>query len=223
MAKSKQLRPNDKYGRLKIISLHHTRQYLYKSGIKKTIEYYLCECECGKKAIIEKNRLKTGRTKSCGCLRKEIISKIKGTHHLTKTRIFRIWDCMKTRCLNKNYTYFKHYGGRGITICDEWKNDFKQFYDWAINNGYAENLTIDRIDVNGNYEPSNCRWVTMKQQRRNTTKNIFVEINGVKKVLIDWCTDYKIKYTTVLSRIHSGWEIVKALTTPSREYRGKQL
>lgn len=207
MAKSKQLRPNDKYGRLKIISLHHTRQYLYKSGIKKTIEYYLCECECGKKAIIEKNRLKTGRTKSCGCLRKEIISKIKGTHHLTKTRIFRIWDCMKTRCLNKNYTYFKHYGGRGITICDEWKNDFMSFYNWAINNGYKENLTIDRINNDGNYEPSNCRWVTMKEQNRNQSKNKFITYRGKTLCLTDWAKLIGIGKSSLKYRLNCGWSM----------------
>ena len=101
---------------------------------------------------------------------------------------------------------FKYYGERKISICDEWKNNFNSFYDWAMKNGYADDLTIDRIDVNGNYEPSNCRWATMQQQRRNTRKNVFVEINDVKKVLIDWCSDYKIKYTTVLSRIYKGWK-----------------
>ena len=130
---------------------------------------------------------------------------------------------MKQRCLNKKQKVFKHYGERKISICDKWKNDFNSFYDWAIRNGYADNLTIDRIDVDGNYNPSNCRWATMQQQHRNTRRNVFVEINGVKKVLIDWCGYYKIKYTTVLSRIYSGWEMVKAITTPSRKYREKLL
>lgn len=129
---------------------------------------------------------------------------------------------MKQRCLNKNQKVFKYYGERNISICDDWRNDFQVFYDWAMANGYAKNLTLDRIDNNGNYEPSNCRWVTMKEQRRNSRQNIYVKINGETKVLIDWCKIYNIKYTTVMSRINDGWDIIKAIITPARKTKRRK-
>ena len=210
----------EKYGRLTI------KEYAGKAKNGSTL--VKCICDCGAEKTVRLYALKNGTIKSCGCLAKELLIKrnktIKyTTHGQSKTRLYTIWCDIKQRCLNKNQEVFKHYGKRKIKICDEWRNDFNSFYDWAIRNGYNDNLTIDRIDVNGNYKPSNCRWVTMKEQHRNTRKNVFVEINGAKKVLIDWCSDYKIKYTTVLSRIYSGWEIVKAITTPSRKYKEKQL
>ena len=210
----------EKYGRLTI------KEYAGKAKNGSTL--VKCICDCGAEKTVRLYALKNGTIKSCGCLAKELLIERNKTvkyttHGQSRTRVYTIWCDMKQRCLNKNQEVFKYYGQRNIAICDEWLNDFNSFYDWAIRNGYNDNLTIDRIDVNGNYKPSNCRWVTMKEQRRNTRKNVFVEINGVKKVLIDWCSYYKIKYTTVLSRIYSGWEIVKAITTPSRKYKEKQL
>ena len=210
----------DKYGRLTI------QEYAGKAKNGSTL--VKCICDCGTEKIVRLCSLKKGGIKSCGFFAKELLIKRNKdvkytTHGQSRTRLYTIWCDMKQRCLNKNQKVFKHYGERKISICDEWKNNFNSFYDWAIRNGYADNLTIDRIDVDGNYKPSNCRWATTQQQRRNTRSNVFVEINGVKKVLIDWCGYYKIKYTTVLSRIYSGWEMVKAITTPSRKYREKLL
>lgn len=214
------LKIGEKYGRLTI------KEYAGKAKNGSTL--VKCVCDCGTEKIVRLYSLKKGEIKSCGCLARELLIERNKTvkyttHGQSRTRLYTIWCDMKQRCLNKNREVFKHYGQRNIAICDEWLNDFNSFYDWAMRNGYQDNLTIDRIDVNGNYKPSNCRWITMRQQRRNTRKNVFVEINGVKKVLIDWCSDYKIKYTTVLSRIYSGWEIVKAIITPSRKYKEKQL
>lgn len=210
----------DKYGRLTI------QEYAGKAKNGSTL--VKCVCDCGTEKIVRLCSLKKGEIRSCGCLAKELLIKRNKTikyitHGQSRTRLYTIWCDMKQRCLNKNQQMFKYYGERKISICDEWKNNFNSFYDWAMENGYADDLTIDRIDVNGNYEPSNCRWATMQQQRRNTRKNVFVEINDVEKVLIDWCSDYKIKYTTVLSRIYKGWEIVTAITTPSRKYKEKLL
>lgn len=210
----------DKYGRLTI------QEYAGKAKNGSTL--VKCVCDCGTEKIVRLCSLKKGEIRSCGCLAKELLIKRNKTikyitHGQSRTRLYTIWCDMKQRCLNKNQQVFKYYGERKISICDEWKNNFNSFYDWAMKNGYTDDLTIDRIDVNGNYEPSNCRWATMQQQRRNTRKNVFVEINDVKKVLIDWCSDYKIKYTTVLSRIYKGWEIVTAITTPSRKYKEKLL
>lgn len=135
-------------------------------------------------------------------------------HGRKNTRLYRIWANMKTRCYNTHSTHYKRYGGRGITVCEEWKNDFKAFYDWSMTNGYAENLTIDRIDNNGNYEPLNCRWVTVKEQSANRCNNRYVAIEGETKALSEWCEIYNINYKTVRDRLRRGCSYKKALTMP---------
>lgn len=119
---------------------------------------------------------------------------------------------MNERCYNKNNKRYKDYGGRGIKICDEWLKDNTRFFNWALNNGYNDNLTIDRIDVNGNYEPNNCRWTTLQQQNRNTRRNRYFTINGVTKCLKDWCTHYNVPCNTVRYRLKQGLTIEQALT-----------
>ena len=121
---------------------------------------------------------------------------------------------MKKRCINSSDRLFKYYGGRRITICEEWKNDFQAFYDWAMANGYKDDLTIDRIDVNGNYEPSNCRWANSKLQARNMRNNNFVTYKGETHCLSEWAELYNISYKTFWKRLKKGWEFEKALLTP---------
>lgn len=135
-------------------------------------------------------------------------------HGKRNTRLFSIWINMLTRCSNKNTKAYNYYGGRGITVCDEWKNSFNSFYDWSMNNGYESNLTIDRIDVNGNYSPDNCRWTTIKTQANNRRNNHYVNINGVVRTLTEWCELYGINYRTVQDRLKRGWSVEKALLTP---------
>ena len=130
------------------------------------------------------------------------------------TRLYRIWANIKTRCYNSNTSVYKYYGARGIVVCEEWKNDFKKFYDWAMNNGYSDELTIDRIDNNGNYEPSNCRWVSIKTQCVNRRSNHIVTIGNETKTLSQWCDFYEINYQTVQDRLRRGWNCEKALKEP---------
>ncbi len=141
---------------------------------------------------------------------------------MAKTRLNNIYHDMKNRCNNsKNYRY-KNYGGRGIKVCEEWQKSFISFYKWAINNGYNENLTIDRINVNGNYEPENCRWIPLKQQFYNKTDNVYYWVNGEKKCLSELCDEYKMPYQTVRKRLERGKDILYALTTPiNKKYRNK--
>lgn len=135
-------------------------------------------------------------------------------HGLKNTRLFSIWSNMKTRCYNSNATHFKYYGNKGIKICEEWRDNFKNFYHWSMENGYSDDLTLDRIDVNGNYEPGNCRWATAKEQANNTTRNVIISINGESKTLMEWCEYYEINYKTVRDRLKRGWLIEKALKYP---------
>jgi hypothetical protein len=190
------------YGKLKVISLHHV-------GNTGAV-YWRCKCECGNETIVRGSSLVRGDTQSCGCLRKEILSH--KTHGKTNTRIHRIWSGIKSRCSNKNLPEYERYGGRGITVCDEWKTDFQSFYEWAMSNGYSDNLTIDRIDNNKGYSPDNCRWVTYKEQANNKSNNVFLSFNGELKTISQWGDELGIKDGTIRARLNHGWSIEKALT-----------
>lgn len=133
-------------------------------------------------------------------------------HGKTNTRLFRIWAHIKDRCFNINNDAYKNYGARGITMCAEWSSSFISFYNWAKNNGYQENLTIDRIDNNKNYYPENCRWITMKEQHRNTRRNTYLFFNGETRCVSEWCEILGINKNTVLSRIRKKWPIEKILS-----------
>lgn len=176
---------------------------------------YKCECDCGNITNVIGENLRRGITKSCGCLLKEIVSKRSTTHGKRDTRIYAIWCHMKARCYNINEPRYKDYGQRGIKIYSEWLHDFTCFYDWAMSHGYTDNLTIDRIDVNGNYTPDNCRWITLEQQQENKRNSIKFTYNGETHCLRKWCSILNINYKTVHKRIRvHKWDIEKALFTP---------
>lgn len=145
-------------------------------------------------------------------------------HKQSKTRLYHIYNSMISRCYKENNNRYASYGGKGIKVCNEWLDSFTAFYKWAISNGYSDNLSIDRIDVNGNYEPSNCRWATYAEQMNNTTKNHYLEYDGRKQTIAQWAKETYISYSTINQRINKlKWSVERALITPSRlEKRGVQ-
>ena len=189
-------------GRLKVVKL-------IKQDKKKN-KYWECVCSCGKTCIVRQDHLKTGRIKSCGCLNQELASarmknnKISVTHGLSKTRLYHIWQAMKRRCYDKNNRRYEYYGGKGIVVCDEWKNDFLNFYNWAIKNGYQSSLTIDRINVNLEYCPKNCRWASYEIQNNNTSRNHFVFYKGERLTIAQCARKYNIPQSTLWYRVKQG-------------------
>ena len=178
---------------------------------------WICRCVCGKCKQIVGYSLVSGNTTSCGCQRGS-----KGTHHQTHTRLYRIWKAMKCRCYNKNFPTYSFYGGRGITVCDEWRSDFESFFAWATTHGYTEDLTIDRIDSNGNYEPDNCRWITIQKQQRNRCSNHNVTYRGRTQCIAAWAEELNMNYWLLRKRIvYLGWDAEKAFNTPSAKTKGE--
>lgn len=188
---------NKKYNRLTIKSV--------SGEVKGRCSTWLsCQCECGNMKVIRFDYVINGRTKSCGCYRKDNArkqSKELETHHLSNTRLFEIHRAMKRRCYDKSTEHYNNYGARGIKVCDEWLNSLESFAKWSYANGYNDTLTIDRIDNNGNYEPNNCRWVDQQTQQNNKRNNIKIEHNGKIKTIAQWSKELNISYGKLYSRI----------------------
>lgn len=169
---------------------------------------WMCKCDCGTKKVISANDMRSGKTRSCGCLEKYNRSifgtRSKRTHQMKNTRIYHIWQGAKNRVFNQNDKHWPDYGGRGITMCKEWATSFECFRDWAFANGYSENLTIDRIDVNGDYCPENCRWVTKADQQRNKRNNRYYTYNGKTQLIPAWAKEFGVTDSTIRSRIRRG-------------------
>lgn len=166
-----------------------------------------CRCSCGNAGVITTSQLISGKSKCCKDCAYKIVGNKNRKHGMSEDRIYKIYTGMKIRCYDENIEHFDKYGGRGIKICDEWLGDkgFENFYKWAMANGYKEGLTIDRINVNGNYEPSNCRWVAKKEQANNRRTNVFITVDGVKMTTAQAAEKYGVKYETLRSRIKSGY------------------
>lgn len=199
--------------------------------------YWTCLCDCGSRVIICGQSLKRGASKSCGCYQRDVARETvkkyprplphgHTIHGLRHTRLYNVWLSMKDRCYNKNSTCYHRYGGRGITVCDEWRSDFVAFYNWAIQTGYDENAptgtcTLDRSNNDAGYSPENCRWRTQKQQCNNTAFNLYLEYNGERHTLSEWSQITGIGSNTIESRLmRYKWSVEKALTTPVRRGRG---
>lgn len=189
----------NKYGRLTALEIDWNKT--------KRRTYWICECECGNKKSVRSDCLKRGQVKSCGCLHKEqadINLNHGPTHGMTGTRLYEIWLGMKKRCYNSNSKRYNKYGGKGIEVCEEWRNDFENFYKWAMENGYKDNLTIDRIDNDGDYRPENCRWATMKQQCNNRSSCIKIEYKGKRYTIKEIAEKLNIPAKTLYARYKRG-------------------
>lgn len=167
---------------------------------------WLCRCDCGKLTVVGGTDLKKGHIKSCGCLNLETSLKNlpdNSTHHTSRTHLYRVWSLMKQRCENPKHKSYAYYGGRGIRICAEW-HDAATFFEWARSSGYREDLSLERINVNGDYEPSNCTWVTMREQARNKRNNVWIEYQGQKMLLSDVAKLLGLSYQALKSRYDHG-------------------
>lgn len=177
MGKEKVSYVGKRFGRLTVVE--RVDNALNPNG--KSVIRYRCKCDCGNETIVRKVHLTNRKIVSCGCFHKEQLGKIRRKHGFShKERLYSVWLDIKDRCYNKNNNHYHCYGGRGIIVCDEWKNDYKSFRDWCMSNGYKEeiresgrnNLTIDRINVDGNYEPDNCRFITNKENCLNKRNSL---------------------------------------------------
>lgn len=180
-----------------------------------------CICECGTECIKIGRDMQVGHTKSCGCLLVEFNHKTHYKHGMWGKRLGVIYHNMKSRCYNPNDTGYANYGGRGIEMCKDWKDNPASFAEWASMSGYTDSLSIDRIDYNGNYTPENCRWVSNKTQQNNKRNNTYITFRGETKTMSEWATYFGIPYKLLKSRNQRGYTAEEMLTLKPREKRNK--
>lgn len=201
------IRIGDKYNRLVVIG--EGEPYVSKSG-KSREKTYKCVCDCGAVKTVRGSYLKGGRVKSCGCLVREMSSQVHMKHGGKGTRLYGIWKSMRERCKTTTSSNYERYGARGVEVCCEW-DDFALFREWSLANGYKDGLTIDRIDVNGNYEPSNCRWATYQEQANNMRSNRWIERRGERSTMAQFCRDHHLKYKYFSSLLCKGYTVEEAM------------
>lgn len=206
----------EKFGRLTLVGL-----LTEPRDKRRTWE---CLCECGNTTFVRQISLVSGDTKSCGCLKLELLAEHNAkwnsqTVNEDYHHIYNSWGAMIKRCYHKHNNVYTLYGARGITVCDEWKDNFLLFLDWSIKNGWQLGLSIDRIDNNGNYRPENCRWATTKTQSNNRRSNRLITIDSETKTLAQWSETSGIKSTTIARRIDVGWDMTKWLIKPFQKNR----
>ena len=195
------------FGRLTVLS--------FQGRNKQYDSLWSCSCECGNSKVIRGGVLKNGHTRSCGCLQKESTSMSRTTHGLIKEnfKLYKVWIGIKQRCNNPKSSSFNDYGGRGISICEKWESKFEDFHYWAISKGYKEGLTIERVNPNGNYEPTNCIWIPKKEQSNNRTSSVVISYQGITENASYWSEKTKIPSNVITQRIRRGWSEEKTLTT----------
>ena len=195
-----------RFGRLVVIR---------EAGRKRKEVVWECLCECGNTKIVNGYALRSGHTQSCGCYAIKRAKESNTKHGMFGTLIYRTYANMKNRCYNPKYHLFSHYGGKGVTVCDEWLGDggFQNFYQWSMENGYRKGLSIDRIDNEKNYCPDNCRWVDMSVQQNNRTNNRRITDNGETHTMAEWARINGISYSTIQSRLNRGWKEEDAISS----------
>ena len=170
-----------------------------------------CICDCGNEVIVRSGNLTYGNTKSCGCLNDYKRHNSCITHGDSYSRLYKIYHCMKDRCYLHSHKEFYRYGGRGIVVCDEWKDSYQRFKDWAMASGYSEDLTLDRVDNDGPYAPWNCKWSTRQEQNNNRSDTKYISYTGECKSLANWCRELNLNYRTVWARLFKyGYSVEKA-------------
>lgn len=179
-----------------LVAMNRVRDYANSKD-----NYWRFKCDCGNIVIHKKYDVVHGLCVSCGCYGRELRRKLAITHGLRKHPLYPIWTSMKQRCFNQNHDAYYNYGARGITVCDEWKNNFVAFYTWSLNNGYAKGLSIDRIDNNGDYTPANCRWISMDEQRNNTRRSVIITAFSESHCAAEWARITGISETAIKDRI----------------------
>jgi hypothetical protein len=184
-----------------------------------TRRFWLCKCDCGKFTKVLSGHLMSGRIKSCGCSHVECGKRMgikNTTHGMRKTKaskVYSAWRSMKQRCSNQKNAFYKNYGGRGIKICERWKVSFENFFS-DMGNPPSNDYSLDRIDVNGDYTPSNCRWATNEQQQNNKSNNVSIKFRGVEKTLAEWADSTGISYSALWHRVNKGWPIEEIFSVP---------
>lgn len=178
---------------------------------------WLCQCDCGTTRCIDAGSLRSGVSKSCGCYKSEVTANRNRKWKHTDGRLHGIWKNMIDRCYRPTCSEYKNYGGRGVTVCDGWKDSFDEFYEWAYSHGYQSDLTIDRIDVNDSYSPTNCRWADRKTQANNRTNNLWIEYNGQRQTAQQWADQTGLQAQLIAQRIENGWSVADALTKPVQQ------
>ncbi len=222
LAKRTNTKPGDRFDRLTVLG---DAFRVKEEGRQYSSIYVVCQCECGKVFATRERSLTTRAAKSCGCGQREAVALTgvkNATHGDSGTRLYTIWCNIKARCGSPKEPAYKDYGGRGITICDEWKSDFVAFKTWAMANGYAGSLSIDRVDNDGNYCGDNCRWTDAKTQGNNKRDNHILDAFDERKTMSEWSDDPRcvVGYDLLESRINAhGWEAERAITT---QKQGKQ-
>jgi len=178
---------------------------------------WLCRCDCGTESVVRADSLKSGSIKSCGCYNTEMCISVghkNRKHGMGRTRLYNIWSSMKARCYNANSKPYKYYGARGIAVCGEWRNNFIAFRDWAIANGYADNLTLDRRDNNGHYTPENCRWIALREQFVNRRSNRYITYGGKRMTISQWSKEIGCSRNAIAKRLSRGWTAEQAIKVP---------
>lgn len=189
-------------------------EVLYRVENRYGVAHWKCKCRCGKLFVSAGSNIRKGKTNSCGCYQKEKVSNTRKTHGKSESRLYGVWESMKQRCNNPNNPNYNRYGGRGIKIYSNWNNSFESFSNWAYANDYHDNLTIDRVDNNGNYEPENCRWVDCRAQSRNRNSNRLLKFQGKELCVAEWSDLTGINSNTILNRLSRGWSVEETLSTP---------